>query len=222
MSTDTHTLWYNTPATDWHAALPIGNGPLGAMVFGDPVAERIQITEESIWGGPPVPEMPPTAKAAIEEARQLIFDGKYADADSLIREKALAPRIAPRSQQPLGDLLIRFGRGWRPAETNDYHRELDLRRAVATSSWRIGETQTQAEVFCSASADVCIARYVASGPDKLNCTIQLRRESGASCSCLADDTLLLAGQATQNGQHLGTTFAGVLKVVASGGGGVSL
>ena len=92
------------PAADWHAALPVGNGHLGAMVFGDPACERIQLTEETIWAGPPVPEMPATAKAAIEETRQLIFRGEYAAADKLILDKALAPRIAPRSQQPLGDL----------------------------------------------------------------------------------------------------------------------
>ncbi len=74
------------------------------MVFGDPACERIQLTEETIWAGPPVPEMPATAKAAIEETRQLIFRGEYAAADKLILDKALAPRIAPRSQQPLGDL----------------------------------------------------------------------------------------------------------------------
>jgi alpha-L-fucosidase 2 len=217
MRADTHTLWYNTPASDWHAALPIGNGPLGAMVFGDPVSERIQITEESIWGGPPVPEMPPTAKAAIDEARQLIFDGKYVDADNLILDKALAPRIAPRSQQPLGDVLIRFDRGWRPAEATDYHRELDLRRAVAVASWQIADTRTEAAVFCSAKANACVARYSTSTPGTLNCAIQLRRESGAACRCLADDTLLLQGQASQAGKHLGTRFAGVLKVVATGG-----
>ncbi len=65
-------------------------------------------TEESIWAGPPVPVMPDSALGAIEDARALIADGEYVKADTLILDKALPPRIAPRSQQPLGDLTIQF------------------------------------------------------------------------------------------------------------------
>jgi len=216
MNNGATTLWYTQPANDWHAALPVGNGHLGAMVFGDPACERIQLTEESIWAGPPVPEMPATAKAAIEEARQLIFRGEYAAADKLILDKALAPRIAPRSQQPLGDLTIRF-HGRKPGDVTDYRRELDLSTAVAASTWRLQEATHQAEVFCSAAKNVCIARYRASEPGTLNCSVQLRRESGAVSRCLGDDTLLLQGQASHKGKHLGVKFAGVLKAVTVGG-----
>ncbi len=217
MKRDDLILLYNQPATDWHAALPIGNGHLGAMVFGDPTNERIQLTEESIWAGPPVPEMPLTARSGIEEARKLIFEGRYVEAQNLVLEKVLAPRIAPRSQQPLGDLTIRFQHDRGNADLADYRRQLDLSTAIATSTWKKGNTAYHAEVFCSGKENVCIARYSASEPGKLNCSIQLRRESGAVSRCLGDDTLLLEGQASHKGAHLGVKFAGVVKAVVTGG-----
>jgi alpha-L-fucosidase 2 len=217
MSSSADTLWYTTPADDWHSALPIGNGHLGCMVFGNTVSERIQLTEESIWAGPPVPEMPESASAAIVEARKLIFEGKYVEADELILDKALAPRLAPRSQQPLGDLMIRFEYGRRAGEISDYSRALDLSRAAATSSWRRDGVRYEAEVFCSAAENVCIARYRADEPGKLNCSIQLKREAGATSRCLGEDALLLEGQASHGGKHLGVKFAGVLKALAPGG-----
>lgn len=209
-------FYFSTPAKDWHAALPVGNGHLGAMVFGDPCFERIQLTEESIWGGPPVPEMPKTAKEGIDEARALIAQMRYVEADATILKKSLAPRIFPRSQQPLGDLTIRFKHGSRSSEVTEYHRELDLDRAVALASWRIKEVGYSAEVFCSTAENACIARYRVDAPGKLNCAIQLRRKSGA-VSSMIEDCLLLQGQATQDGKQRGVKFAGVLKAVATGG-----
>lgn len=210
-------LWYSQPASNWHAALPLGNGHLGAMVFGDPANERIQITEKSIWAGPPFPQMPATAKAAIAEARELIFAGKYVEAEKVILEKALAPRIAPRSQQPLGDLRIKFLYGRKAGEVEDYRRELDLDKAVATSFWCREGVKYRGEVLCSAAENVCLARYSASESSTLECAIKLNRVSGATSRCLADDTLLLEGQATQRGKHRGVKFASVLKVVLEGG-----
>ena len=82
-------IWFDQPADDWHAALPVGNGKLGAMLFGGCDTEHVQLTEESIWAGPPVPEMPDTAAEAVKEARQLIFAGDYVKADQLVDEKVL-------------------------------------------------------------------------------------------------------------------------------------
>lgn len=216
MINGTTTLWYTQPACDWHEALPVGNGHVGGMVFGSPACERIQLTEESIWAGPPVPEMPESARAAIEEARLLIAQGKYVDADRAILDKAMAPRIAPRSQQPLGDLTIRF-HGRKSGDVTDYRRQLDLSEAVAISTWRHNDVAYRAEVFCSARENVCVARYSASKPGRLSCSVQLRRESGAVSQCLDDDTILMVGRASHRGEHLGVKFAGVLKAVATGG-----
>ena len=98
-------LWYEQPAAKWTEALPVGNGRLGAMVFGGVQQEHIQLNEESIWAGPPVPVTKPGFKDAMEKARGLWFEGKYVEAESLVQHH-MAPRINPRSYQTLGDLHI--------------------------------------------------------------------------------------------------------------------
>ncbi len=101
-------LWYDRPASAWTEALPVGNGRLGAMVFGGVESERIQLNEQSIWAGPPVSENPDDLAEVIAQARELFFAGRPADGERLIGERAMAPRISPRSQQTLGDLRLRM------------------------------------------------------------------------------------------------------------------
>ncbi|MFZ4506318.1 MAG: glycosyl hydrolase family 95 catalytic domain-containing protein [Fimbriimonas sp.] len=100
------TLWYRQPAEAWTEALPIGNGRLGAMVFGGWESERIQINEDTIWAGGPYPVTVPDAGERIREARRLMFAGDRAAAEDLLQSKAMVPPIEPRSYQPLGDLRI--------------------------------------------------------------------------------------------------------------------
>ncbi len=101
-------LWYDEPAAQWTEALPVGNGRLGAMVFGGTAVERIQLNEESLWAGPPVPEDRAGAHEYIAQARQLIFEGQYAKAQRIMQDHVMAPRISPRSHQTLGDLWLRI------------------------------------------------------------------------------------------------------------------
>ena len=103
---DELTLWYNAPATEWTEALPVGNGRLGAMVFGGAAVERIQLNEESVWAGPPVPVPADGLAPALAEARQLFFAGKPAEGQAVVQQRILAPRISPRSYQTLGDLTL--------------------------------------------------------------------------------------------------------------------
>ena len=216
MNQSTHQLWYDRPATDWHQALPIGNGHMGAMVFGDPCLERIQLNEESIWAGPPVPEIPNGAGAAIAEARSLLAEGRHTEADDLILNEALSPRISPRSQQPLGDITIQF-HGRDSEEIDDYRRQLDMHTAAATASFRIGDVEHLSEVFCSVEENLCVARYRSATPGLLDCTIQLKREIGAISRCMDSDSICISGQASHRGEHLGVKFAGVLRAVVAGG-----
>ena len=101
-------LWYRQPAQKWTEALPVGNGRLGAMVFGGAAEERIQLNEDTLWAGPPVPEDRAGAHKYIDEARELFFAGKYAEGQALIQKHVMGPRISPRSYQTLGDLHIRM------------------------------------------------------------------------------------------------------------------
>ena len=101
-------LWYDSPAAGWTAALPVGNGRLGAMVFGGVDIERIQLNEESMWAGPPVSENAEDLAPVLAEARRLFLAGQPAAGERLVAEKILAERISPRSYQTLGDLHLRM------------------------------------------------------------------------------------------------------------------
>ena len=98
-------LWYEKPAATWVEALPIGNGRLGAMVFGDPLRERLALNEDTLWSGGPTSWNNPDAKAWLPKVREAVFAGRYAEADALTK-KMQGPYN--QSYQPLGDLLIDF------------------------------------------------------------------------------------------------------------------
>ena len=140
-------LWYETPAEEWNQALPVGCGKLGAMVFGGVAAERIQMNEDSIWAGPPVPEAQPGATEVIDEARALLFEGKFAEAQVLMQEKVMGERIVPRSYQPLGDLWIEQEG---VADYEAYCRELVLETAIASTQWATAKVRYVREVFATA------------------------------------------------------------------------
>ncbi|MBN2138321.1 MAG: glycoside hydrolase family 95 protein [Sedimentisphaerales bacterium] len=99
-------LWYRQPAKKWTEALPLGNGRLGAMVFGGTAFERIQLNEDTLWAGPPVPEDRPGAYEHIATARGLIFEGNYIEAQSIVQRNVMGERISPRSYQTLGNITI--------------------------------------------------------------------------------------------------------------------
>ncbi|HOK65919.1 MAG TPA: glycoside hydrolase N-terminal domain-containing protein [Anaerohalosphaeraceae bacterium] len=113
VSAEEFTLWYSQPAEEWTEALPVGNGRLGAMVFGGTVEERIQLNEETVWAGPPVPQAKEGFREAVEKSRALWFEGKYAEAQQTIQAVMGRP-IEPRSYQTLGDLYLRMETGEQP------------------------------------------------------------------------------------------------------------
>ncbi len=123
------TLWYRAPAAGWNEALPIGNGRLGAMVFGGVTEERLQLNEDSVWAGQKLNRLNPAAARAVPEVRRLLGEGKVAEAEALADKAMISiPRRMP-PYQTLGDLLLRFeARG----AVTDYRRSLELDRARAT------------------------------------------------------------------------------------------
>ncbi len=130
------TLWYDAPAdlrSGWTRALPVGNGRLGAMVFGGTLEERIQLNEDTVWAGPPLPVQPEDAAKYLAEARRLFFEGKPDEGQALVRAQVLAPRIAPRSYQTLGDLRLTL-------EVSG----LVLPAPVTVSGWRRGPVEVEA------------------------------------------------------------------------------
>ena len=209
-------LHYTKPADSWQTeALPVGNGRLGAMCFGGIQTARIQLNEESIWAGPPVPQPNPGMQDAIRKARTLLFTGDYARAESILKA-ALPKKISPRSYQPIGDLTLTFP-GFQNKIIHHYRRELDLDRAVATTTFDIeGVTYTR-EVFSSAVDDVIVLRQEASEPGALSMQVSLTREKDFRVEAEAPDTLVMSGQAQHDGEQLGVKWTSVLKAKINGG-----
>ncbi|MBO5057468.1 MAG: glycoside hydrolase N-terminal domain-containing protein [Lachnospiraceae bacterium] len=165
-------LWYKQAAGEWEEAIPLGNGRLGAMVFGGVREEHLQVNEESMWYGGKVDRNNPDMKEQLPVIRELIFKGEIAKAERLIK---LAMSGCPNSMHPyqtLGDIYIQF-EGLE--EFTDYYRELDLENAVYRQSFRCGETLFKREMFISKPADVLIMRFTAEGEKKINFSALLGR-----------------------------------------------
>jgi alpha-L-fucosidase 2 len=127
------TLFYTNAAVKWTEALPIGNGRLGAMIFGGVEREHLQLNEGTLWAGGPYDPSNTNALAALPEARKLVFEGKYDEASKLIGEKMMAVPLREMAYQTMGDLWLDFPTN---AVIENYRRDLDLDTAVATVSYR--------------------------------------------------------------------------------------
>ena len=131
-SSDRLNLWYRQPAKAWTEALPIGNGRLGAMIFGGVNEERLQLNEDTLWAGGPYDPVNPAAKAALPEVRRLVFEGQYREAANLISAQVMARPLRQMPYQTVGSLLLRFPES---AAAENYRRELNLDTAVARVSY---------------------------------------------------------------------------------------
>ena len=167
-------LWYMQPAENWNEALPVGNGRLGAMVFGRVEEERIQLNEDTLWDGYPVDRNNPGALEALPVVRRLIFEGKNEEATKLAGEKMMGipPRI--KSYQTLGDLIIGMEHGGEPS---DYTRELSMDTGIAATRYVIGGTVYAREVFSSAPDRVIVVRLECSEQEGITCDITMRRDT---------------------------------------------
>ena len=116
-------LWYDAPAKQWTDALPLGNGRLGAMVFGTPAQERIQINEETIWGGGPHNNVNYAAKDGLEQIRQALWEGRRSDAQALCDEYISSKSAHGMPYQTAGSLMLDFDG---ITDFTDYYRELDI------------------------------------------------------------------------------------------------
>ncbi|MDX1682375.1 MAG: glycoside hydrolase N-terminal domain-containing protein, partial [Phycisphaeraceae bacterium] len=134
-----------------------------------------------------------------------------------VAEKVLAVRSVPRSQQPLGDLLVTFAAGNSKDDVTDYRRELDLTRGVAVTRWQRGDVRYEGEVLVSETHGVAVARYRVNDGAELSAAIQMRREMGATCGVADESTLLHEGQASHGGHKPGVRFAGAVRVVVDRG-----
>ncbi|KAK6358469.1 hypothetical protein TWF730_007803 [Orbilia blumenaviensis] len=142
-------LWYNSAATEWSHALPIGNGRLGAMVYGRTETEILQLNEDSVWYGGPQDRLPRAALQNLPELRRLIREGRQREAEALVRAAFFAYPSSQRHYEPLGTLYLDFDYGHPDSDVQDYRRELDISQAVSRVQYSSNFIQYRREIIAS-------------------------------------------------------------------------
>lgn len=206
-------LWYRRPAATWEEALPVGNGRLGAMVFGGVTGEHIQLNEDTLWSGGGAQPIPEGAYKAMPEIRRLLFDGNYSEAERLVRSKLLIGKGEGNSYQTMGELFLTTGL---EDEATDYRRSLDLDTGLAVTTFKMDGVTYRREVFSSAPDQVIAIHLSADHPGKINFEAELKRPD-VQVAASGPDTLLMSRQAPAGNHTSGVNFAAVLKAVAEGG-----
>ena len=212
-------LWYREPAEEWVQALPVGNGRLGAMVFGGIALERLQFNEDTFFSGGPYNPVNPDAKAALPEVRRLIFEKKYAEAQDLANARVMSKPLKQMSYQPVGDMLVNlFG----VENVSDYVRELDLQTAVARTSFVSERTRLTREVFASAPDQLIVLRLSAERVGRIHAQLSLTSPQAASIRTENNDTLVMSGIGpSEHGVEGRVRFELRLKVTHRGGTSVA-
>ena len=216
--TKDYTLWYNQPASIWEEALPIGNGRMGAMIFGNPFHECIQINEESLWAGEPLNSNNPKAAQNLDKIRELILNHDYSTAYKLSAESMVGTPPCVRSYQPLGNILLDYA----IQDTAQYTRQLNLNQGICTTLFQADGSNYKQEVFASAIDNVIVARLESSEKTGLNVLVRLERAKDARIT-IQGNAILMEGQIIDEdepksgpgGSHM--KFASKLLVLNHGG-----
>ena len=183
-------LWYNKPAENWNEALPVGNGRLGAMVFGDPVKENIQLNEETFWSGGPSRNANPKALEALPKVRKLIFDGQYQEAEKLVNENMVAEQLHGSMYQTIGNLNLSFEGH---ENYTNYYRELDIENALFSTSYTVDDVNYKREVFASYPDQVIAVKLSADHPGSLSFTASLNGPLATNTKVTGNNILEMSG-----------------------------
>jgi len=184
-------LWYDRPAEQWTQALPIGNGRLGAMVFGGTASERIQLNEDTFWSGRPHDYTNPEARQHLDQVRKLIFESKHSEAQAIVDRHMMGIPRFMQAYQTLGDLRLAF-----PGheQVTDYHRELDLDQAIVRVTYRVGGAQFTREMFSSATDQAIVVHLTCDKPGRLTFTASLDSPHRHQTKPQPEQRLVMAGQ----------------------------
>jgi alpha-L-fucosidase 2 len=214
-------LWYTQPAKLWVEALPIGNGRLGAMVFGDPVNEVIQLNENTIWAGQPNRNDNPDAKEALPIVRKLIFEGKYKEAQDLVNQKIITKTSHGMSYQTAGNLKLSFAGH---ENYTNYYRELDINKAITTTRYSVNGVNYSTKVFSSFPDQVIIVQISADKPGSIDFTASMNRptlnDGTPTCKVKSNvnSELVLSGTTNdQEGVKGAVQFEAKVKILTKGG-----
>lgn len=204
-------IWFDEPGEKRNQTFPLGNGRLGALVYGGVETEWLRISEDTLWTNGPGSKNKPGAREAIDEARRLLFEGKHAEAQKLVNSEALSPGRR-HYLADFGDLKLHFEA---TGEVTDYRRELDLDTAIARVTYKQdGATYTR-EAFSSYVDQVLVVRLSCDKPGRLAFKTELSRELYAATAVDGVDTLVLTGSTWPETNPM--RYEGRLKIIPEGG-----
>ncbi len=205
-------LWYRQPATVWTEALPVGNGRLGAMVFGGTASERIQLNEDTLWsGGPYDPRNPQAGPQAVAQIRDLIAERRYAEAEALANERLIARPVSQMAYQTFGDLFIDHDLEGEPSA---YRRELDLDRAIARTRFETQGGTIDREVLSSAVDQVIAIRITGA---RLRFSVRFETPQDAKVSASGTEIIAQGRNRADHGVPAALRLAARISVDTQGG-----
>ncbi|MGI9244152.1 MAG: glycoside hydrolase family 95 protein, partial [Verrucomicrobiales bacterium] len=201
-------LWFEQPAKEWSEALPIGNGRLGAMVYGGIDLERLQLNEDTLWSGGPHSYDNPDAFKHLAKVRDLLQRGEYAEAEATAQEMLGQPKYQA-AYQPLGDLTLKFPQG---EKSTDYHRELDLQAGVASVAYSIGNARYTRRVFASHPDQAIVIRLECDKPGRLSFDLALSSPHPSQSRAAGAGTLTMSGQVAPRTENKQTGSRGLISL----------
>lgn len=216
--TGRYLLWYRQPAKVWEEALPLGNGQLGAMIFGGVADERIQLNESTLWDGYPFDRNDPSSPEYLPEVRRLLFENKNNEAVELATKHMMGIPERIKPYQSLGEIWFDT-----PSKVaSEYIRSLDLSTAITNTRYTVNGTCFEREAFISPVANVLVIRFTKTGKEKINLSLTFKRQQDAVCEAMPNDptAIILNGQIDckdKKGIQQGLRFASIAKAVLKGG-----
>ncbi len=195
-------LWYDAPAGEWMESLPIGNGRVGAMVFGGVDEETVAINESSMWAGEyDTNQEKPFGRERLDDLRKLFFEGKLIEGNQIAGRELVGTPHSFGTHLPIGDLKIKFDYAGNHGTAEDYRRDLDLEHAVATVSFKKGGVRYRREYFSSNPKDAVIMRFTANKKESVSFEMHMKMITKADVRT-EDGMLVYDGQALS--PNLGT------------------
>ncbi len=185
-------LWHNEFINDWMYAFPLGNGRVGAMQYGNPDCEQIEINEESLWSGKRIEEKYHASPETLAEIRKLIFEEKLHEAADLARKTFLSDPPVVRSYESFGEIFVDF---FDKSPYTNYRKELELSEAVSRVFWTKSRTNFKSECFVSEDYDALVYKLESDG-NPFSCKITMKRKQDAYTGTIKKDTLIMNGRTT--------------------------
>ncbi len=185
-------LWYDEFINDWMWALPLGNGRVGAMLYGNPDCEQIEINEESLWSGRRIREKYHASPEALSEIRRLLHEEKLKEAAQLARETFLSDPPVVRSYESFGEIFVDY---LDKSPYTNYYKDLDLSQAIARVSWTKSKVNYKSECFISEDSDGFVYKLETDGKP-FSCNVSIKRKQDAYSTCTNKDTIIMNGRVT--------------------------